>query len=431
MNNSYARQWRCKRSIIRQRGDSFQVETNINGKRIRETKPTRKEAEKYATDLVSQLAAEGASALDVRGSDRNRAVRLLRDFPTDHEHQAALALMQAASTDYERQDVLAATELFRSRGVGHDLDITRPTPLSECVRFWLRHHPEGRTPPKLADALTSYLERKASRRPATLSEIRHKVRRFCTAFPDASVSDITAEDIDGWLTANIETLGTRRKYLRVFHAFFKFIGIAYQQPKNPTEAVYLDPGETDQSEVEAYSIKEVKSLLDAASKDAAATRIVPILAIGFFAGLRPSEIGGLDWANVDLSQKSIRVTPATAKRRRQRFVEISDNLAAWLVPYCRSQGAVAPPLITFRRDRDDVIKVANVRWLRDGLRHTYGTYHLAAFGDPLKTATEMGHRGNTDLVYQHYRKLVTKDEALKFWEILPSNVSDDLVSPSP
>lgn len=32
---------------------------------------------------------------------------------------------------------------------------------------------------------------------------------------------------------------------------------------------------------------------------------------------------------------------------------------------------------------------------------------------------EMGHRGNTDLVYQHYRKLVTREEGLKLWQIGP------------
>ena len=32
---------------------------------------------------------------------------------------------------------------------------------------------------------------------------------------------------------------------------------------------------------------------------------------------------------------------------------------------------------------------------------------------------EMGHCGNTDLVYQHYRKPVTQGEALKYREIRP------------
>ena len=36
----------------------------------------------------------------------------------------------------------------------------------------------------------------------------------------------------------------------------------------------------------------------------------------------------------------------------------------------------------------------------------------------------MGHRGNTDLVFQHYRKLVTKEEGLKYREIKPGTSAD-------
>ena len=32
----------------------------------------------------------------------------------------------------------------------------------------------------------------------------------------------------------------------------------------------------------------------------------------------------------------------------------------------------------------------------------------------------MGHRGNSDLVYQHYRKLVKKSDAERFWQIRPT-----------
>ena len=113
-------------------------------------------------------------------------------------------------------------------------------------------------------------------------------------------------------------------------------------------------------------------------------------------------------------------TPQTAKRRRQRFVEMSDNLIVWLLPYRKTHGPVSPPGITFRRRRVRVLDKAGVgKWLRDGLRHTYGSYHIALHQDAAKTAFEMGHRGNSDLVYQHYRKLVTKSDAERFWQIRP------------
>ena len=236
--------------------------------------------------------------------------------------------------------------------------------------------------------------------------------------------DVTADTIDTWLAEKIGNgLPTRRKYLRLLHGFFRFCCAVYKFPVNPAKGVYLDTEETDQTEVEAYTVDEVNNIMYAALHHAHADRIVPVLAIGFFAGLRPSEIKGLDWSNISMEQRQIRVTPATAKRRRQRFVAMSDNLVEWLRPYVKTDGRVAPAPITFRRDRGEVFKAAKVeRWLHDGLRHSYGTYHLAAYADANKTAAEMGHRGNTDLVYQHYRKLVTQKEGLAFWTLSPTTV---------
>ncbi len=60
-------------------------------------------------------------------------------------------------------------------------------------------------------------------------------------------------------------------------------------------------------------------------------------------------------------------------------------------------------------------------WLRDGLRHTFATYHLAYHRDPGRTAFEMGHRGNADLVFEHYRQLAKRSDATLFWKIMPGD----------
>jgi integrase len=62
---------------------------------------------------------------------------------------------------------------------------------------------------------------------------------------------------------------------------------------------------------------------------------------------------------------------------------------------------------------------AKCRLIKDGFRHSFGTYHLAAFEDATKTAFLMGHRGNADLVYLHYRKLVTREEGHAYWKLTP------------
>jgi integrase len=59
------------------------------------------------------------------------------------------------------------------------------------------------------------------------------------------------------------------------------------------------------------------------------------------------------------------------------------------------------------------------KWPPDVLRHTFATYHVAAFNDPGKTSLLLGHEGNPSLLHRHYRGLATQAEAIKFWNLRP------------
>jgi hypothetical protein len=46
-------------------------------------------------------------------------------------------------------------------------------------------------------------------------------------------------------------------------------------------------------------------------------------------------------------------------------------------------------------------------------------YYLAKHQDAAKTALQMGHV-RMDVLFNHYRELVTRDDAEKYWNIAPS-----------
>ena len=404
MPTSYQKVWKVNGSIIRQRVHSYQVETHHNGKRTRQSFKTAEEAEKYAKQVKSDLKAEGEKAFAINGDRRLEALRLLKAFPTKKAQDDAVS---AAS-------FLAAQ--VKEYSLKHPL-------LSEAARFWLAHHPQGGKLPILEAALKTYLEdkREEKRRAATLYEINHKVGRFIKSFPDTPISDITTDVISQWLSGTLSnvTVKTQRQYLTVISAFFNDASKRYGLPKNPAKDVKIAGLNADQSEVEAYTIGEVRNIMMAANGSSYGARIVPVFAIGFFAGLRPSEAQGLDWKDVSLTAKRIRVSPETAKKRRARYVDISDNLVEWLKPYARESGPLAPSLMTCRRARKEIMEAAGCKLIKDGFRHSFGTYHLAAHENATKTAFEMGHRSDTDLVYTHYRKLVTREEGVSYWQIKP------------
>jgi hypothetical protein len=62
-------------------------------------------------------------------------------------------------------------------------------------------------------------------------------------------------------------------------------------------------------------------------------------------------------------------------------------------------------------------------WPHNGLRHSFGSYHLAIHGDAVKTAGQMGHR-SSDVIHNHYKALVLKTEAEKFWNLRPTTAGD-------
>jgi integrase len=141
---------------------------------------------------------------------------------------------------------------------------------------------------------------------------------------------------------------------------------------------------------EIFAVDELRSLLDTASRET--PDVLPMLAIGAFAGLRDAEIKRLDWSEVDLARGHIEVTAAKAKSARRRLVPIQPNLAAWLRPYAMTKGPVVP--VGARRKVERVRKVAALaRWPKNGLRHSFASYRLADIHDAPRVASELGHTG--------------------------------------
>jgi integrase len=57
------------------------------------------------------------------------------------------------------------------------------------------------------------------------------------------------------------------------------------------------------------------------------------------------------------------------------------------------------------------------------MRHSFGSYHLAAHENAGKTALQMGHR-RIDTTFEHYRRAVRKEDAERFWKIMPEGAAN-------
>jgi hypothetical protein len=58
-----------------------------------------------------------------------------------------------------------------------------------------------------------------------------------------------------------------------------------------------------------------------------------------------------------------------------------------------------------------------MKWVRNGLRHSFCSYRLAVTHDPARVATEAGNSPN--MIHRHYKALVTEKEGHEWFSIVP------------
>jgi integrase len=67
------------------------------------------------------------------------------------------------------------------------------------------------------------------------------------------------------------------------------------------------------------------------------------------------------------------------------------------------------------------------RWPKNGLRHSYSSYRLAAIHDAPRVASELGHT-TPQLLYNTYRELVLPTEAERYWNIRPKDTAKNVLA---
>lgn len=264
----------------------------------------------------------------------------------------------------------------------------------------------------IADLVTEFTAAKkqdgASKR--YLQDLRNRLDTFAEDFGELKVGEILPSQIDDWLRGLKVAGQTRNNFRRVLHAFFQFAVVRGYSPENAVAKTAR--AKVVRGAPAIFTPEQMRTVLEKAPRG-----FVPYLAIGAFAGLRSAEIERLDWSEIDLTGRLIKVTPEKSKTAQRRFVTICDALAAWLAPHARKSGQVATP-DSVRDGREKTVKAAQIEWPSNVLRHSFASYHLAQFKNAGETAAELGHAGAA-MLYQHYRELVKPESAARWWQIKP------------
>lgn len=359
--------------------------------RTRKRVPTREAMETLVASLRDERKALQATA---RFERANRVISL------------------TGLDDAARRDVLEALDTLAGRGN-----------LTMAAKYFVQHYVSAHAVP-VETLIADYIEglRVGNRRPRTILDVKGKVGAFASDNGRRAVQSISRREIDQWLSSEGRKRSwgpaSRNAYRQALHGFFNYAVRRELIEINPVHGV--TKATVDQNMPDVLTVREVRRLIGASRR--VEEKLVPYVVIGLFCGLRPeNELAQLDWSDIDLERKTLLVRPASAKKRRLRYVDLSENLIEFLRPFQVEEGRIFFSRYWFR----GVVEMAKLKWTRDVMRHTYASYHLGQHQNAALTALQLGHHGDTTVLFSHYRNLVRREEAARFWSMRPLPVAAD------
>jgi integrase len=369
--------------------DYYTVAFHMNGRRVRRNFGTLEKA-KIEAQMVAKRIQEGLSAT-------NDLTAVQRECYLAAEKMVA---------PFNMPPVSALDEYARCR------QMLGEVPLMAAVQEFLRRTKGVTLGAKVPDLIGEFLASKAQDNlsKSYLDQLAITVRRFAKAFP-GEIMAIKSGEVDRWLRSLAGSPVTRNSVHRCVKVFFTFAKArGYIPASEATAAEMLSLAKEVDTTTEIFQPAQMRQLLEAAPPD-----VLALLVIGGFAGLRVAEIGRLEWSAVDLERRIIMLRADQAKTASRRIVPISDNMAAWLLPLSRTGKVITNrkiPIVTTA-----LSKKLGIPWPHNGLRHSYISYRLAVAKDAAKVALEAGN--SPDIIFKHYRELVTEQEANQWFSIMP------------
>lgn len=257
----------------------------------------------------------------------------------------------------------------------------------------------------------------------SLKQQRVAVDNMISEMGITSFSQLTNPGFELWLKGR----GMSPKGL---HSFSKAIGVFLNWCSADARG-YLKKSPLSDVEIPEPSTKRITFNVDQMRRVfVAATRsypqLVPLLALEWFAGIRPETAEHVTYENIDRRAKIIRLEVGKFDQGEVEFVErIPKALWEWIPK--GGVGRVAPAnckhLITsFHK----ALGYGNGNpWPNDVARRTFISHFAALRGSVEKAAEAANHRGKSTTL-KYYRRRVSKSDGVEYFETTPALIAKEL-----
>lgn len=289
-------------------------------------------------------------------------------------------------------------------------------PLADAVRFYQANRKDLLIQRTLAQVAEEFIE---SRRANGSSEIHVRNCRDylgrLTGQMRAHIADVTTAELNKFIRSQ-KTLGpvSRNSLRGTIVSMFRFAKRQnYLHPDRDTAADMTESYKVPETEITIFTPEEMTKMLLSSHG-----RLLPVLAIGAFAGIRTAEIKRLHWEDIKWDRGHIEIAGRKAKTASRRLVPLTDNLKLWLEPWRDETGDIVG-FDDVSGALCDVALKAGIPggWRRNALRHSFISYRVAKTGDVPRTALEAGN--SPEMIFRHYRAVVDEASAEEWFGITP------------
>ncbi len=389
----------------------FRVLYRQQGKRKQAWRSTFADAKQAAGEAIDGMLSGDHSALQLRDTDRHaylRAVEILNPLGVT---------LDEAARDYADARVMLAGKAT----------------LAEVCRDWLKRNDVKLPRVSVADAVELLKKQAATdgKSPRRKEQLAAVLDRFILSF-DCEVHTVTPTLIKDYLIALPFAERTKANHRDIIGFFNRWLVLCGYLTKGTDWLEGVQKYKKRKiGKISTYTADEMLRLIAAADY-----RILPLIVIGGFAGLRHSEIARLDWQDIDLAEGFIEVQPVegTKSDETRRIVPIKDNLKKFLLPLAKKSGKVltyantTKQLLKVAADTGDASKeIKALAWKHNALRHTYISARVAESADVPRVADEAGN--SPQVIRTNYLKRIRPAAAAEWFAIAPEEPENIITMP--
>lgn len=217
--------------------------------------------------------------------------------------------------------------------------------------------------------------------------------RTLRTFPDIATAN--RDEVEAWWESRADLApSTRRNELAAVRGFYGWMLRFDHREDDPSRRI--DAPQMPRRLPRPLSRADLITLIDALGGE-----LRRAIVLGAYAGLRVSETAALDWSDIDLEFRRIRVHGKGAK---DRLVGLNPLLMDYLLPDTGGNvvraGGQPYSAATLQRKVNRAIRAVGVDATYHNTRHRFGTVALAGTSNLLAVSRAMGHsKPETTAIY--------------------------------